>query len=210
MLNIDALIRSLFALDEGLRQRAANYLLESGEPAIQALLLTIEKNDRSEDAIGYENSFIRQVFVRFGEPAFQAVIHAFDTDFKPRAAVKTLMLFHDSRAVPILMQHIEHNPASASAAYAIEALCVFRDPRAFDLLRSLLTHPNELTRNCAALAIAEYHDPSTIESINVVISAINPHFNYWQRVLQDSLRFVTDPAFKPFSRGFFIDHHYGY
>jgi HEAT repeat protein len=210
MLNIEALIRNLFATDEGLRQRAANYLREAGAAAIEPLLQAIEKDDCSEDAIGYENRFIRRVFIQFGEPAFQAVIRAFDTDFKARAAVKTIVLFRDARAVPILMQHIEHYPKHPSAIYAIEALGYFHDPRSFEFLHALLMHAHSLTRYSAAVAIAEYHDPAVIEALQTVLASIPPQtgYNYWQQIIQDSIRFAADPNFKPASRGFFINNRY--
>jgi HEAT repeat protein len=202
MMQINALIADLFSSDEAVQQRAAQSLLQIGEPSIQPLLEAITRNDTSEEAIGYENRLLRDVFVQLGEPAFQATIDALYTHPKKRAIVKTMTLFKDRRAVPILLEFVIQCTNNSARYYAIDALGYFKDPRAFEPLLRLLESDNLMVVGDAARALGEYRDARALGPLKKALDAAQ--YQWLRERIEDAIRSIDDPTYNSAYRGFFI------
>jgi HEAT repeat protein len=129
-------------------------------------MAALRKDDRNYDLEDYENPDLRKAIIKVGEPAFQALVAALQQSDMLRAATKTLQLWGDSRAVePLIAIMLDERVHVANRIYAIRALEGFRDPRAFQYLMISLWNKDLEIRSCAALALAEYGDPSIMPTI---------------------------------------------
>lgn len=165
--SIEELITQLWDNDQEVRKQAIQVLAQIGAPAVPALMKALQKDDRPYESGVSENPSLRRAIIQVGEPAFQALLAALQPGSDlVRAAAKTLALWGDSRAVEPMIEAMHNQEVSLGGRlYVIDALGTFRDPRAFEPLIAALLDSHRFIRSHAALALAEYGDPSVIPLI---------------------------------------------
>jgi HEAT repeat protein len=153
---IEQLIASLWDGQPAVRAQAIAALANIGPSAIPALLQALQQDDHSHEARGFENPDLRRAIVQLGEPMFQALLRALQSDRRlARAVAKTLPLFNDPRAVePLLNAMHDERISLNSRLYIIDTLGTLRDPRAFQPLVAALTHEERFMRSHTARAIS--------------------------------------------------------
>jgi HEAT repeat protein len=208
---IETLISDLLNGEDATQNRAANELVSMGARVVQPLLAAIVNDDHSEDASHLEHRILRDVLVRIGEPAFQAVVDTLNpTGVVRRAAVKTAVLFHDVRAVdPLIKVALSKRCGQLARLYAIDALGYFKDPRAFEPLITLLSDEEVIIRGTAARALAEYRDQRAVEPIRLALNHTGTsEWMDWRTTATEALKTIQNPYYKPRDRGFFINYRY--
>jgi HEAT repeat protein len=165
--SIEDLIAKLWDGDQEVRKQAIERLAQIGAPVVPALMKALQKDDRNYESGVSENPSLRKAVIQVGEPAFQALLVGLQPGSDMvRAAAKTLALWGDSRAVEPLIEAMHNQEVSLGGRlYVIDALGTFRDPRAFEPLIAALLDAHRFIRSHAALALAEYGDPSVIPLI---------------------------------------------
>lgn len=174
--SINELIKNLWTKDS---QNAIASIKAIGEIALPALFLALKKDDRNSEHAGYENGALLQAIIEIGEPAFEKLIEALAPGSNMvRAAAKTLKRWGDERAVDYMIIAMLNDDIDInSRCYIIEALGYFKDPKAFEPLKTALLHKDEYIRSNAARALAEYGDISAMPSIFDALKHVNR--NWW-------------------------------
>jgi hypothetical protein len=170
--SIDELIKALWSEDAG---NAIASIKAIGEAALPALLVALKKDDRNSEHAGYENGALRKAIIEIGEPAFQKLLEALAPGSNMvRAAAKTLDRWGDKRAVDYMTKSMLNDDVDLNGrCYIIEALGHFRDPKAFEPLKTALLHKDEFIRSHAARALAEYGDVDVLPSIFDALEHVN-------------------------------------
>src|SRR5258706_87229 len=176
-ISIDELIEALWTKDS---QNAIASIKVIGEAALPALFVALKKDDRNSELAFYENGAFRQAIIEIGEPAFEKLIEALARGSNMvRAAAKTLKRWGDKRAVDYLIAAMLNDEIDINGrCYIIEALGYFKDPKAFEPLKTALLHKDEYIRNHAARALAEYGDVSVMPSIFDALKHVNRSWWY--------------------------------
>ncbi len=179
--SVDELIKALWGSEA---RSAADAIRARGVDALPALLKALKEDDRNFEMRDYENGYLRSLIIDLGEPAFQALLQALQPRSNlVRAAAKTLKRWGDRRAVEHLVAAMldEHTDLNDNH-YIIEALGAFKDPNAFEPLKTMLGHRSQFIRRFAACALAEYGDLSVLPAI---FAALKPGGQrYWHGTVE--------------------------
>ena len=166
-ISIDELIKALWSTDSRVCEDAIASIKAMGEAALPALMIALKKDDCNSEFAAFENEKLREAIIEIGDPAFRQLLELLTPDSDMvRAAAKTLKRWGDNRAVDHLIVSMLNDDIGLNGrCYIIQALGDFRDPKAFEPLRTALGHENESIRSFAARALAEYGDVDVMPSI---------------------------------------------
>lgn len=138
-----------------------------GEPAIEMLLnLLSSANDIKTRKI------IINELTHFGDIAFNRVIYHLNDErwYIVRNMVTILGIFGKKEAIPYLLEVSKHND-SRIRKEVVKSLARIQDPKAFDILREMLSYESEDVKKLIIFSLGIMRDSNSIKSILSILES---------------------------------------